>query len=64
MTNATTPRKLGVKMTIRVYSVNGDGAVTGDRGTVSVPYGQQPLPLDHAFPPCQCPRHLKVGAAR
>ncbi|MEU9208571.1 hypothetical protein AB0D27_11595 [Streptomyces sp. NPDC048415] len=64
MTNATAPTKSGAKMTIRVYSVNGDGEVTDERGTVSIPYGQQPLPQGEAFPPCQCPRHLKVGAAR
>ena len=47
----------GARMTIRVYSVGADGAVTGDRGTVSVMAGDGPVPTSDAFPPCRCPRH-------
>lgn len=52
----------GARMTIRVYSVSADGAVTGDRGTVSVPSGDGPVPTSHAYPPCRCPRHRAARA--
>jgi hypothetical protein len=43
-------------MTIRIYTVDRHGTITGDRGTVTVP------PADHLsasdeFPPCACPVH-------
>ncbi|MFD3377607.1 MULTISPECIES: hypothetical protein [unclassified Streptomyces] len=60
MAKGTTPRRereSGAKMTIRVYSVNRGGAITEDRGTLSVMAGQEPEPTMGIFPPCNCPRH-------
>ncbi|MEU3842900.1 hypothetical protein AB0E88_23040 [Streptomyces sp. NPDC028635] len=66
MTNGTCPtqnRPPGHKMTIRVYQVDRSGTVTQDRGEVSViPYGEEPLPVSSAFPPCQCLR-CRAGQA-
>ncbi|MFE4576334.1 hypothetical protein [Streptomyces chartreusis] len=58
MTNATAPRDFGVKMTLRVYTVNHFGAVTEDRGTVEILHDTepQPLPLMSRTPPCACSR--------
>lgn len=61
--NATFPPKPGVKMTIDVYTVNRDGRMTRDRGTVvTVGYGVMPIPTGCAWPPCACPRH-RAGRA-
>ncbi|MFD4261958.1 hypothetical protein ACFWR9_31135 [Streptomyces sp. NPDC058534] len=49
-------------MTIRVYRVNQDGAVTEDRGTVNVWDGKKPPPMFDVYPPCACPRHRPVQA--
>lgn len=59
MTNATTPPNSGVKMTLRVYTVDRCGAVTKDRGTLDILHDtepQPPLPLMSPTPPCACPR--------
>ncbi|MFS4093674.1 hypothetical protein [Streptomyces sp. AF1A] len=61
MTNGTArpPSKTrGGGMTMRVYAVNRAGTITQDRGTVTVAYGNQPMPvgLGTAFPPCGCLR--------
>ena len=55
MTNGTALRKPEVKMTIRVYSVNGDGTVTEDRGVVNI-LEEQELPQGSAVLPCRCYR--------
>ncbi|MEV5934626.1 hypothetical protein ACIQCD_23010 [Streptomyces sp. NPDC093250] len=60
--NATARRKLGVKMTIEVFTVNQCGRVIEDRGTVCVTNGRGPIPLGHNWPPCACPRH-RAGQA-
>ncbi|MFG2120755.1 hypothetical protein [Streptomyces sp. NPDC048710] len=40
---------------MRVYSVDRYGTITQHRGTVTVTYGNQPLPmLSTAYPPCMC----------
>ncbi len=45
----------GVKMTIAVYTVNRDGRVVQDRGTVvTVGLGKQSVPARSAWPPCEC----------
>lgn len=62
MTNAIAPRRPGVKMTLRVYTVDRYGAVTEDRGTVDVLHGAAPLPLMSINPPCARPRH-RAGQA-
>jgi hypothetical protein len=65
MPNATCPSQEYppvAKMTIRVYRVNRFGALTEDRGTVSVLPIEGPLPFTSAFPPCACP-HCRVGEA-
>lgn len=57
MSKATAPgreRDPGVKMTIRVYSVNRGGQVTQDRGTLSIMPGEGPLPTTAEYPPCEC----------
>lgn len=57
--NAATPdepRSPGAKMTLRVYTVDRYGAVAEDRGTVSVPYSQEPPPMMTLTPPCACKR--------
>ncbi|MFC7016189.1 hypothetical protein ACFQMH_31765 [Streptomyces viridiviolaceus] len=59
---ATACRKPGVKMTLRVYRVNADGAVTEVRGTLNVKGTETPLPLTDQYPPCTCPRH-RAGQA-
>ncbi|MFE2355412.1 MULTISPECIES: hypothetical protein [Streptomyces] len=63
MRNATAPRTPGVKMTLHVYRVNQDGAVTEDCGTVKVKGGRMPPPLRDVYPPCGCPRHRAERAA-
>ncbi|MFC8367085.1 hypothetical protein ACFUIT_03695 [Streptomyces sp. NPDC057239] len=67
--NATAPPKPGVKMTIRVYTVNAQGAVIEDRGElVAVGFGEDPAVLApdvYGFPPCRCPRHrARLAVAR
>lgn len=57
MANATTPRRTGVKMTLRVYTVDRYGMVTEDRGTLDILHGREPLPLMSVDPPRACPRH-------
>lgn len=69
MTNRTVPgrqRPPGAKMTIRVYTVNSEGAKTEPRATVTVPYSHKPVPtpMSTALPPCGCPIHRKTGALR
>ncbi|GHB80262.1 hypothetical protein GCM10010377_82660 [Streptomyces viridiviolaceus] len=49
-------------MTLRVYRVNADGAVTEVRGTLNVKGTETPLPLTDQYPPCTCPRH-RAGQA-
>ncbi|MEU1599394.1 hypothetical protein ABZ468_42975 [Streptomyces sp. NPDC005708] len=58
------PTGSGVKMKIRVYTVDADGEVTQDRGTVtSLPHSFKPAreSLVGGFPPCRCPRHRAGG---
>ncbi|WP_151479353.1 hypothetical protein [Streptomyces albicerus] len=45
------------RLTLRVYKVDADGAVTEDRGEVKVLTGGRAEPLPHmsAYPPCECP---------
>ncbi|WND33933.1 hypothetical protein RI578_06345 [Streptomyces sp. BB1-1-1] len=50
-------------MTLHVYRVNRDGAVTEDHGTVNVTGKGKPLPLRDVYPPCKCPRHSAAEAA-
>lgn len=67
MTKATPPgpeRASGAKMTLRVYRVNGEGAVTEDGGTLCVMPCEWPLPTTAAFPPCKCVRCRGRRAAR
>ncbi|GHH04702.1 hypothetical protein [Streptomyces lanatus] len=56
MTNATAPRDPGVKMTLRVYTVDRYGAVTEERGTVGILRDTEPQPLPQMSPnpPCAC----------
>jgi hypothetical protein len=54
---AAAREKPEVKMTMRVYRVNGDGVVTEDRGVVSVPEFTGTVAFDKGYPPCLCPRH-------
>ncbi len=46
------------RLTLRVYKINPQGAVTEDRGKVEVLAGTHttPPPLTSAYPPCRCPR--------
>ncbi|MFD8915006.1 hypothetical protein [Streptomyces sp. NPDC059575] len=46
-------------MTIRVYTVTRDGAVTARRPIVTVTYDREvvPTPMSTALPPCACPIH-------
>lgn len=43
-------------LTIRVYTVDRYGTVTGDTCTRFVP-AETALPTISAYPPCECPRH-------
>jgi hypothetical protein len=64
MTNHRAPLTTGVKLRIRVYQVNADGAVTQDRGEVmTVPHGFEPAreSMNTALPPCACPFHRAGG---
>lgn len=48
-------------MTLRVYTVSRDGAVTQERATVHVRAGDELLPLlSQVYPPCACPRHRRL----
>ncbi|WP_328768957.1 hypothetical protein [Streptomyces sp. NBC_00286] len=51
-----TPRRRS-RITLRVYKVNAEGAVTEDRGEVEVLAGARtgPVPRTSAYPPCGCP---------
>ncbi|MFC4464971.1 hypothetical protein ACFPH6_10520 [Streptomyces xiangluensis] len=51
-----TPRRRS-RLTLRVYKINAQGAVTEDRGKVEVlTVGRAgAVPLTWAFPPCKCP---------
>ncbi|MFF7752649.1 hypothetical protein ACFZCP_26185 [Streptomyces sp. NPDC007971] len=55
-------RALGGGMTMRVYAVDRNGTITRDRGTITVTYGNQPLPpaMDTQYPPCRC-LHCRTG---
>jgi uncharacterized protein DUF6415 len=47
-----------------VYTVDRAGVVLEDRGTVSVPYGQDLPPMMPMNPPCKCPQHrARAGRA-
>jgi hypothetical protein len=51
-------------MRIRVYTVDAEGEVTQDRGTVaSLPHSFKPAweSLVGGYPPCRCPRHRAGG---
>ncbi|MEV8431705.1 hypothetical protein PGH47_22320 [Streptomyces sp. HUAS 31] len=50
MTNATVPRDYGVKMTLRVCTVNRFGAVTEDRGTVEILHDTEPPLMSRTLP--------------
>lgn len=56
----------GAKMTMRVYAVSREGAPAGPAATVKVPYDYRPAvqPFDVGYPPCACPRHRRLSAAR
>ncbi|MFJ4617441.1 hypothetical protein [Streptomyces sp. NPDC088812] len=61
MTNGTGPpgsSAPGGGMTIRVYTVDRYGTITGERGRKFVPYDGKPLSPGRAdrYPPCACPR--------
>ncbi|MFE7269976.1 DUF6415 family natural product biosynthesis protein [Streptomyces sp. NPDC057623] len=43
-------------MTMRIYTMDRSGTVIEERGTVSVPDSQGPLPLMSMSPQCACPR--------
>ncbi|MGW1000495.1 hypothetical protein [Streptomyces sp. NPDC002520] len=69
MTNGTAhpePKKRAHGMTMRVYTVDRYGTITRDRGTVTVAFGNQPLPqlpmMSTAYPPCECGR-CRAGQA-
>ncbi|MFB7085985.1 hypothetical protein [Streptomyces sp. NPDC056296] len=49
-------------MTLHVYRLNRDGAVTEDHGTVNVEGKETPLPLRDVYPPCKCPLHCATKA--
>ncbi|NGO45764.1 hypothetical protein [Streptomyces ureilyticus] len=52
------PPRRRARLTLRVYKVNAQGAVTEDRGKVEVLAGgrAESVPRTWAFPPCECPR--------
>jgi queuine/archaeosine tRNA-ribosyltransferase len=50
-------------MTLHVYRMDRDGAVTEDFGTVNVRGKKAPLPIRDAYPPCACPHHRAAQAA-
>lgn len=60
------PSARGGGMTLRVYTVDPRGKIIHDRGTVTVPFTDEPLPLtlDTGYPPCACPRHRAGQAVR
>ena len=55
MTNTTAPIRLGIKMSIRVYTVGPHGLITQDRGTVAV-VGHHERATSPLNTPCTCPR--------
>ncbi|WP_426568068.1 hypothetical protein [Streptomyces canus] len=64
MKNGTGPplnRPQGHGITIRVYTVDRYGTVTGDTGPRFVP-PETVLPARDAYPPCGCPRHRQAVA--
>ncbi|MDQ0776590.1 DNA-directed RNA polymerase subunit RPC12/RpoP [Streptomyces aurantiacus] len=52
------PSRRRSRLTLRVYTVDRQGAVTRERSRVEVRVGDRgdPLPLTSAYPPCGCPR--------
>ncbi|GGZ19108.1 DUF6415 family natural product biosynthesis protein [Streptomyces poonensis] len=57
--NATTPTDPGVKMTLRVYTVDLHGSIKEDRGTVHIPRSRELPPPSLEYLPCTCPRCRK-----
>lgn len=59
------PSARGSRMTMRVYTVDRYGRITQERGTVTVPPRNEPLPLmmSTAYP-CACPRHRSEQGVR
>ncbi|MGW6009091.1 hypothetical protein [Streptomyces sp. NPDC055210] len=55
-------RRPDTRLTLRVYTVDARGAVTGERSRVEIRTGggsgplPPPLPQTSAYPPCGCPR--------
>lgn len=51
------------RLTLRVYKMDAEGAVTVDRGEVEILAGGQtdPVPSTSAYPPCACPRCAAEG---
>ncbi|WP_314412649.1 hypothetical protein [Streptomyces sp. DSM 40484] len=68
----TGPRRQGARLTLRVYTVDGQGTVTGERSRVEIRTRggsgplPPPLPQTSAYPPCRCPhcRTPERGAAQ
>ncbi|MEU9334010.1 DUF6415 family natural product biosynthesis protein [Streptomyces sp. NPDC048290] len=60
-----TPHPPAAKMTIEVYTVTRDGAVTSPRTTVVVPHTYEPPPDQRGpqLPPCACPLHHPAPTA-
>ncbi|KAA0941892.1 hypothetical protein FGF04_04435 [Streptomyces apricus] len=61
LTELADPPRPGPRLTLRVYTVDAQGAVTGERSRIEVraartDEGVDPLPRTSAFPPCRCPR--------
>ncbi|WP_369389386.1 hypothetical protein AB5J72_18575 [Streptomyces sp. CG1] len=56
----------GAGMTMWVYTVDRHGTIILDRGTITVAYGDRPLPpvMDTRYPPRTCPRCRAGQAAR
>ncbi|BCL29949.1 hypothetical protein ACFFS2_39010 [Streptomyces aurantiacus] len=52
------PPRRRSRLTLRVYTVDAQGSVTGERGKVEVRTDNwaDPLPQTSAYPPCGCPR--------
>ncbi|MEV0639641.1 hypothetical protein AB0I77_32845 [Streptomyces sp. NPDC050619] len=46
------------RLTLHVYKINAEGAVTEDRGEVEILVGgrAEPVPWTSAYPPCACTR--------
>lgn len=54
------------KMTLRVYTVTSEGAVTNDTGVHGFEGGEEgtPTSLGQEYPPCACPWCSAARAAR